>query len=109
MVYKISVKKKWVATDGWRGYERPIYAIAGASDTGMWEDSPAPSNKVNDELKSLKSFLTQKGIKSKIVTTKSSNNFMVKRWIVVPSEQMDEAKKVYEEYEQSKHPEYIHD
>ena len=33
----ISVKTKWVSTDGWRGYTLPINSIGGCNNTGSWQ------------------------------------------------------------------------
>lgn len=76
-------KARYHHTDGWRGYEIPMLAVAGASDTGMAADSPAPSRAVTAELAAFKAFLRERGIQCKEVSTQSSNVFMVKRWIVV--------------------------
>ena len=62
MTYKISTKTKITEKgDAWgRGQViQPIYAVAGANDTGTWEDSPAPSYEVNDELKALQKHLKE--------------------------------------------------
>lgn len=101
MTYKISRKTKITAKgDSWgRGsVVQPIYAVAGANDTGIWEDSPNNSYKVNDELTDLQKYLKQKGINSKIVNTQSSNAFMMKRWIVPETDKFEEAKKLADEY-----------
>ncbi len=92
MVHKI--KTKWIRTDPWRGYEQPVYAIAGVSDTGMFEDSPAPTDEVTKELLKLKSYLERKGIKTNIYITKSSNVFMRKRWLVTKPKDYKKAKKL---------------
>jgi len=75
-------KMKWIATDGWRGYEQPIDAVAGSSDTGEWSDSPAPSHIVTKELRGLQTYLKEHGMASKIVSSRSGNGFMSKRWVV---------------------------
>jgi hypothetical protein len=109
MAYKIKSKKKWIKTDAWRGYYQSPYAILGSSDTGTWEDSPAPSDKVYKELKNFQTFLKSKGINSKIKTTQSSNAFMVKRWVVVDPTKFDEAKKLAKQYLEKKKTEYVHE
>lgn len=106
-----SKKVEWVATDGWRGYERPKYAIAGASDTGTWSDSPCPSHKVKAELDELKKYLRQRGIRFREVITKSSNLFMVKHWVISSVEQFDDAVKEASDWIQKnyKTTNYIHE
>lgn len=95
MVHKTT---KWIRTDAWRGYEQPINAVMGASDTGGWEDSPAPSDKVNSEIDQFRSGLSVAGVKSKVVTTSSSNAFMVKRWVVVDKRVLKKAKEMAKTY-----------
>jgi hypothetical protein len=109
MAYKISTKKKWIKTDAWRGYEQPVYAVAGSSDTGTWEDSPCPSYEVDKELKDFQKFLQEKGIKSKIVNAQSSNAFMSKRWVVAEQDKYAEAKELAKQYLKEKETKYIHD
>lgn len=108
MAYKISIKKKWIKTDDWRGYEQPIYAVAGSSDTGTWEDSPSPSYEVDKELKDFQKFLQEKGIKSKIVNAQSSNVFMAKRWVVPEQDKFAEAKELTKQYLKEKESETKH-
>lgn len=73
--------------DGWGrdSYEIPTYAVVGASDCGMWSDSPAPSDRVEAELKQFQRALGKAtGIKSRCNRhTHSGNVFMVKRWVTV--------------------------
>lgn len=86
------MKQRYHRTDGWRGYSIPAKAIAGSSDTGMWDDSPAPSDKVKAELDRFrKEVLRANGIRSRIRHTQSSNVFMVKHWVVVSEEDFDRA------------------
>lgn len=98
MTFKISKKSKWVKTDGWRGYNQPIYAVAGSSDTGGWSDSPCPSHEVKRELSELQSFLKKNNIQTSQAMGRSSNVFMMKRWIVVPKEQVAKAKELVASY-----------
>jgi hypothetical protein len=114
MTYKISTKTKVTSKgDAWgRGsVTQPIYAVAGANDTGTWEDSPNPSYEVNEELKDLQKHLEENGIKSKIVASRSSNVFMVRRWIVPETDKFKEAKKLADEYLKKKESstKYIYD
>ena len=99
----------WNKTDAWRGYDRPYYAVAGSSDTGMWSDSPAPSDVVLDELNALKSFLKSKGINAKLSHTESTNVFMIKRWLIVDGPKFEEAKRLVKEYLKNNTTNYIHD
>ena len=83
---KISVKKVWIKTDAWRGYERPIHAVCGANNTGNWDDSPCPTNVCNRELRLAGHELRINRIPYKRVWCRSSNVFCVHGYIVVPEE-----------------------
>ena len=72
----------WISTDGWRGYEEPFAAICGANDTGMWSDSPCPSNVREKELKEAAALLKANGIRSRVITTSSSNVFCAHVYLV---------------------------
>lgn len=105
-----SKKLEWVSTDGWRGHEKPVYAIAGASDTGEWSDSPCPTHVVTSELHDLKEHLKEQGIKFREIVTKSSNVFCVKRWIISTIEDFDKAVKIADKWMQKyyKHLNHLH-
>lgn len=84
-------KRRYHRIDGWRGYSIPAYAVAGASDTGTWDDSPAPSDQVLIEIATLRRFLRKAGIKTRLRWGTSSNVFMAKRWLVIEPESRDKA------------------
>lgn len=70
--------------DGWRGYSCPALAVAGASDTGTWDDSPCPTPKVLKELRRFRrEALRPLGIRTVMRTGASSNVFCGKRWVCV--------------------------
>ncbi len=94
---KISLKTKWVKTDGWRGYSEPINAAAGANDTGTWSDSPCPSGIATKELGTVKKALRKEGIKFRETACRSSNVFCIHRYIVVPAENVERAKEITKE------------
>jgi hypothetical protein len=106
---KFSMKTGWVSTDAWRGYTRPIYAVAGASDTGTWGDSPCPSNTVNDEIEAIRRYLKSNGVSTRMFTGTSSNAFMVKRWVIVPPSQLEKGKRLVEEYLRNNLTRLLHD
>ena len=88
-------------SDGWGrdSYAIPQYAVAGASDCGTWSDSPAPSDRVKEELGRLVSYLGEQGINARLARpTQSGNVFMVKRWVVVYSSKFQQAKKLAEKW-----------
>jgi hypothetical protein len=92
----ISTKTKYVRTDGWRGYEQPINAVAGANDTGGWEDSPCPTETCLNELRKVKRALRQAGIKYRSTINPSSNVFCAHRYVVVAEEDRDKALEIVE-------------
>jgi hypothetical protein len=98
---KFSTKKHWVSTDGWRGYEKPIYAVFGANDTGTWEDSPCNSNTCKAELTLARKLMKKAGFPLKICVARSSNVFCAHVYLIASIEQFEEAKayaqKLYDE------------
>jgi hypothetical protein len=78
------MKSRYHKLDNWRGYRIPGLAVAGASDTGTWSDSPCPSDKVAKEIRRLqRECLRPAGIKSRQRAGGSSNCFCGKRWVCV--------------------------
>lgn len=75
--------ESYVRIDGWRGHTVPYFAVIGASDTGMWDDSPARSDTVESEIKSMQVLLNKKGIRSYVAHSVTSNVFCMKRWLIV--------------------------
>lgn len=85
-------KARYHRIDGWRGYRMPRLAIVGASDTGMFSDSPCPSDKVRAELRRfVREVLKPAGIKPRRSCGSSSNVFCGKRWISVSIEDFPRA------------------
>lgn len=105
--YKFSKKKKWVSTDAWRGYEEPVYAIAGVSDTGNWVDSPSPSHKTNAELRRFRLLLRKMGVPTRKVTGRTSNVFAGNQYLIAPKEMFPDAKKKVKELLRKKRYEYV--
>lgn len=90
--------QKWVASDGWRGYNEPIYAVCGANDTGTWDDSPCPSDVCERELMDAINVIKNKGIPTKVITCESSNVFCVHRYVIVPPKYVDKAREIVREH-----------
>lgn len=88
------LSKSYVATDGWRGYEQPVYAVVGANDTGMFSDSPCRSDVADRELKDVEAILKKAGIPTKRDTCQTSNVFCVHHYIIVPPLYFEQAKKI---------------
>lgn len=74
---------EWQSSGGYRGYEEPVYAVCGANDTGMWEDSPCKSNVAEAELKAAKDVLKKAGIPTQLMTCETSNVFCVHHYLIV--------------------------
>jgi hypothetical protein len=90
--------KTYVRIDGWRGYEQPLYAVCGANDTGMWDDSPCPSNIAKKELENAKAVLKRNKIPTKLITTETSNVFCVHHYLIVPPVYHNQAKELVSEH-----------
>jgi hypothetical protein len=82
--------------DPWGGssYSIPDLAVAGASDTGTWPNSPAPTHLVEKELDRLRAALKEHGIASRLVYTQSGNMYMKKRWVVVSKADFQRAEEI---------------
>jgi hypothetical protein len=95
----ISVKTKWVATDGWRGYVEPINAIGGCNHTGSWSDSPCPTHIVKKEIDGFKSILRKNKIRFKQLVTQSSNVFCQHVYILVHPDDKIRGLELSQEYQ----------
>lgn len=89
---KFSTRKKYVRTDGWRGYFEPVYAIAGYNDTGSADDSPCRTVTGQREAARLKAFLKSKGIHFKTITCLTTNVCCIHHYIIAPIEQYEAGK-----------------
>lgn len=92
---------EWVNSDGWRGYSRPKFSVCGANDTGMWGDSPCPSNVAKKELENAKTLLKRNKIPTKLMTTETSNVFCVHHYLITPPSYIDNARELVQEYLQN--------
>ena len=116
MTFKIGTltnpKRRYHKIDGWRGYWVPALAIAGASDTGTYGDSPCPSYEVTKELNRLrKEVLRPAGIASRTRWGNSSNLFCAKKWLAVSQADFARAALLAKEWldENRRTTSYIHD
>lgn len=80
--------------DGWRGYSFPCFAVAGASNTGNWSDSPARPETVESEFAELSSILKKSGIQTYTAWTETSNVFCIKNWLCIPGNRYTEARSI---------------
>lgn len=95
---KFDMSIKYVRLDGWRGYREPIYAVAGANDTGMFSDSPCPSDVNKRELNAIRKVLRSNGIRYKSTTLPSSNVFCMMRFVVVLPNDVTKARELVKDY-----------
>ena len=91
---KISVKKQWISTSGWRGYLEPINAVCGANCTGDWDDSPCPTKVTKSELLMAKKVLRSAKIPYKQTVCQSSNVFCVHVYLCVPASKKEPAREL---------------
>jgi hypothetical protein len=85
---------EWINTGGYRGYDKPIYAVCGANDTGTWDDSPCRTEVATRELGAVSEDLERLVIPHKEMQTHSSNVFCTHRYLIVPPEFLERAKAV---------------
>jgi hypothetical protein len=82
-------------SDGWGrdSYVIPQYAVVGSSDCGESAGyyNPAPSGAVEAELNRFRAHLREHQIKSRFQFTQSGNVCMLKRWVVVRSQDFERA------------------
>ena len=83
--------------DGWRGASVPAFAIFSSSDTGIWADSPCPSDVVDMELAKARAILTAEGIRTYIAHSVTTNVFCMKRHVIVRACDYDKAVEVANE------------
>lgn len=93
-----STKKTYVKTDGWRGYEQPIYAVFGWNDTGTWSDSPCNTYKGIKESKLAKTFLRKNRIPFRHIVCRTSNIFCIHHYLIVDVTLLETAKTLVSEF-----------
>lgn len=95
----ISTKMGYVRTDGWRGYSQPIHAVAGANDTGTYNDSPCPSHVREDEISRFTKKLKAEGIRYKTKWCQTSNVFCMHQYVIVSETDHARAYEIAKEHE----------
>jgi hypothetical protein len=106
------ISRRYHRIDGWRGFWIPGTAVAGASDTGTWDDSPCPSPKVKAEIRRLqREVLRPAGIASRQCFGASSNVFCAKRWLCVSPLDFAKAQTLVNEWLKQNEStlQYVHD
>lgn len=95
---KIYIRKKWISTDGWRGYETFENAFAGVNSTGNYEDSPTPQHEADKSVEIFKKYLNRNGIKFKSQIGTTSNVFSANMFFITSPEMVQRAKEVTKKY-----------
>jgi len=93
-----TTKMKYVRIDGWRGYYEPVNAVGGCNDTGMYSDSPCPSDVAQAEINSFVKKLRKEKIKYRTTSGSSSNVFMGKRFVCVAEKDQPRAREIAENH-----------
>lgn len=79
----ISMKTRWVATSGWHGYMTFDNSVAGANDTGTWDDSPCPTPVRKREIGMAKTALRKAGVRHRTAWARTSNCFSMGQHVLV--------------------------
>lgn len=95
---KIYIRKKWVSTDGWRGYETFENTFAGINSTGDWEDAPTPRKQAESSMDKFKKYLDRNGIKYRTQVGTTSNVFSANMFFITSPEMVQRAKEVTKKY-----------
>lgn len=94
MKAKISLKKVYIATDAWRGYYEPKYAVCGANNTGNYLDSPCPETVCLSELRKASQILRKNDIPYKRTWCNTSNGFCIHGYLVVSEADVEKAREL---------------
>ena len=95
----ISTKTTWVSTSGWRGHSEPINAVAGANNTGSWDDSPCPSHICEREIKEYRAMLRKNKIASRLKVCQTSNVFCAHVYVLVHPDDKEKALELAKEHQ----------
>lgn len=97
----ISEKTQWISTISWDGYVQPINAVAGAKNTGSWDDSPCPSHICEKEIKEFRAILRKNKIASRLKVCQTSNVFCVHVYVLVHPDDKEKALELAEEHKKN--------
>lgn len=95
---KIYIRKKWISSDGWRGYEVFENAFAGINSKGDWKDAPTPRKQAESSMEKFKKYLNRNGIKYKTQVGETSNVFSANMFFITSPEMVQKAKEVTKKY-----------
>jgi hypothetical protein len=94
--HKNKIRLKYIKTDGWRGYSKPVNAVCGANNTGDWSDSPCPESVCISELDKAKTVLINNNIPYQLSWQETSNVFCVHGYLIVPNKYKMKARRLIE-------------
>jgi hypothetical protein len=75
----------------------------------MSSDSPCPSSEVAIELNRIRAYLKKHGISARKSVTRSSNVFMVKRWLVANPGDVSRGRKLVKKYLETTQTNHLHE
>ena len=90
--------KKWVDTGNNKGYYEYIFAVCGANDTGLFENSPCPSDIRVKEIDDALKVLNINGIPTEVAVGETSNKYCLHYYVIVPPEYHRKAKIIFNHY-----------
>lgn len=100
---------EWIDTGGYRGYDKPIYSVCGANDTGTWADSPCRTEVATRELGAVSEDLERFAIPHREMQTHSSNVFCTHRYLIVPPAFLERAKDIVKQHIESNTTELLYE
>lgn len=90
-------------------YWPPLTAIAGASNTGNWSDSPAKDDDCQREVQAFQAFLRKNKVPSSIAWGRTTNIFCVKVYVQVHPKHHDKARELLKQHLSETKTELLHD
>jgi len=87
----VSLKKKWVSTDPWRGYEEYDNSVADGCFLAM---NPSQNQEEKERINKIKSTLKKNKIPHRLAYGRTSNVFSTAYDIVVDKKNVGKAKKL---------------
>lgn len=93
-----SFETRYVRAGGWSGYTEYVHAVAGANNTGGWDDSPCPSNVCESELNAIKTELKKHGITVKEKVAETTNVFCVHVYLIPKIKFVQKAREIVKEF-----------
>lgn len=101
---KISTRHHSVSNpDAANSYEKsfwqPVYGCAGINHSGDDPYSPCPTHRIKPELNGFTKMLKEKSIPFRRIISDSPNVFVKRIYVIVPPENLEQAKEMAKEYQ----------